>query len=101
SGKILLTGGQSEPIVVSYTGGYDLPDEAPPALKSACELLIREARTYASRQAVSGIRSLAHKESRVQYFDANAALGKNIQTPFTVANETVNSLLYHFMRFWI
>jgi hypothetical protein len=101
SGKIVFTAARSEPIVVTYKGGYLLPDEAPPALKAACELLIREARNYAARQAVSGIRSIAHKESRVQYFDVNAALGKSIQTPFTVANQTVQSLLYHFMRLWV
>ena len=35
---------QSEPIVVTYTGGYTLPDKAPPALKQATEIMVLEGR---------------------------------------------------------
>jgi Phage gp6-like head-tail connector protein len=101
SGKIEFFGSRSEPIVVTYFGGYHLPDEAPPALKAACEMCIRDARTYAARQAVSGIRSISHKESRVMYFDVNAALGKNVGTPMDFVSDMVRTLLYHYMRFWV
>ena len=103
SGKIeFISSGQVEPIVVTYTGGYDLPDEAPPALKAACEILIREARMWAQRAAVSGIRSLSHKEARVQFFDVAATMAKQGGTgPVTAINEAVKGLLYHYMRFQV
>jgi hypothetical protein len=102
SGKIEFTGGnQSEPILVHYKGGYILPDDAPPALKSACIMCIREARTWALRQAVSGIRSISHKESRVMYFDVNAALGKKVTTPMDFVQSIVNSLLSAYMRYYV
>jgi hypothetical protein len=34
----------AEPLVVTYSGGYDLPDDAPPALKQAMMLLVQAAR---------------------------------------------------------
>ena len=42
SGKLSLNGAAaSDEIIVAYTGGYDLPDEAPPALKQAAQLVIQ------------------------------------------------------------
>ena len=70
-----LFGSQAEPIVVTYTGGYKLPDEAPDALKQACTLFVRADRADAQRQATAGIRSLSHKEARVMFFDPNAGSG--------------------------
>ena len=100
SGKIILLGGQAEPIVVTYTGGYDLPDEAPPALKAACEMMVREARMYGQRIAVAGVRSLVHKDSRVQFFDPNAALAKTSgRTPMSSLPDAVRSMLYNYIRF--
>jgi hypothetical protein len=101
SGKIELFASRDEPIVVTYFGGYQLPDEAPPDLKNICILCIREARTYAMRQAVSGIRSLSHKESRVMYHDPNAALGRQVATPMDFVKDMVDNYLYHYMRFWV
>ena len=60
-----------EPVVVTYTGGYELPMEAPFALQSASLLLTREA-YYASIRGDASIRSVSHKEARVMYFDPNA-----------------------------
>ena len=38
----------SEPIRVTYTGGYDLPEDAPPALKQALALIVNSARIWAT-----------------------------------------------------
>lgn len=73
SGKLELFASRSEPVVITYTGGYDLPDDAPPTLKQVCELLIREEQAYLARLGVSGVRSIAHKEARVQFYDPFAA----------------------------
>ena len=47
SGKLTLLGSlggtAGDPIVVTYTGGYELPDEAPPALKAALQLMVQAA----------------------------------------------------------
>src|SRR6516165_4728344 len=40
SGKICYYAGFTEPVGITYTGGYSLPSEAPPALKNAAALLI-------------------------------------------------------------
>lgn len=61
------------PTVVNYVGGYDLPAETPPALKKAAILLAREG-YYAAIRGDATIKSVSHKESRVMYFDPNAAL---------------------------
>ena len=79
SGKIELLGGSTEPIMVHYSGGYKLPDEAPPALKAALELTIRQAQAMLQRLGAGGIRSITHKEARVQFYDP---LGDARQSPW-------------------
>jgi hypothetical protein len=101
SGKLSLFGGQTEPIVVTYTGGYLLPDEAPPALKASCEIMVRSYRMWEQRQATSGIRSISHKEARVMFFDPNVMLKQTGSTPLATAGQTVKDMLYHYMRFWV
>ena len=44
----------------------------------------------------TGIRSISHKEARVMYFDP---LGSKGHSPLTMVGDTVNALLYHYMRF--
>jgi Phage gp6-like head-tail connector protein len=98
-GKIALFATQSEPITVTYTGGYALPDDAPPALQEAMVVIVREARAAAMRAAVSGIRSMSHKESRVVYFDPNLlnrAMAANILNPGIAP--LVDTLLMHYVR---
>ena len=78
SGKIEMLSTWAEPITVTYSGGYHLPDEAPPALKQAVGIAVRDAQAMAQRMATggSGIRSLTHRENRVQFFDPLAVLSK-------------------------
>jgi len=97
SGKIELFGPQPEPIEITYTGGVTLPDKAPPALKQATLLLIREDRATAQRQATSGIRSLSHKEARVMFFDP----AQQLRAQGGGGNQTMNAvsaLLSHYTR---
>lgn len=101
SGKLSLFAGQSEPISVTYTGGYLLPDECPPALKASCEILIRSWRIWNQRQLTSGIRSISHKDARVMFFDPNVLMKQQGSTPLATAGQTVKDMLYHYMRFWV
>jgi hypothetical protein len=99
SGKIELLSTNSEPISITYSGGYKLPDEAPPALKQALALMVREGQAMMQRLAVSGIRGISHKESRVQYFDYQSTMAKIGLTGVTALGMSgANALLMHYVR---
>lgn len=105
SGKLLSTnGGFSEPTAVTYTGGYELPFESPPSLRQASILAVREA-YYASIRGDSTIRMIGHKESRVIYFDPNAALkasgGSSSGGGGSAATRSMKALLERFTRWEI
>jgi hypothetical protein len=106
SGKIEFFDGNSYgvsdsyPVIITYWGGYDLPDEAPPALKQACELLVRIESLMALALSRGGVRSVSHKEKRVMYYDPlQTILGKSLAPGATGLPPAVDSLLKHYMRF--
>jgi hypothetical protein len=101
SGKIELLGTCSEPISVTYSGGYELPNGAPPALKQATILMVREGQALMNRLAVSGIRSISHKDSRVMYFDSTTMANKALFSGSAMSGllgGAANSLLMHYIR---
>jgi hypothetical protein len=70
SGKVsFFTAAAVEPVVVTYWGGYDLPTEAPGALKHAVGLLNLQSRLLASLGTIGGIHQLSHKEARISFHD--------------------------------
>lgn len=77
TGKLRRAGGVfwALPTVIKYTGGYDLPQKAPPALASATLIKTREA-YHAAIRGDATIRMITHKQSRVMFFDPNAAAAK-------------------------
>jgi hypothetical protein len=87
------------PVYVTYTGGYNLPTEAPLPLKQATVVLIMEARMRMVQAQVAGIRQVSHREARVTFFDPNAVLlrlgGKSPST------QAVENLLRQYTRFWV
>lgn len=98
SGKLELFGGQDEPIRVTYTGGFTLPNAAPDALKAACELMVRTARTETTQMATSGIRMIAHKESRVMFYPSSQTTTTTTSSAKGAPMQTIDSLLYHYIR---
>jgi len=58
-------------VVVEYTGGYSLPDDAPPLLSQATIETLRAQRALTSSAAVTlgGIRSTTHGDTTVTYMD--------------------------------
>jgi hypothetical protein len=86
------------PTVVTYTGGYDLPAEAPLPLKQATTLLIMEARMRLQQAQVAGIRSISHKESRIMFFDPNMLLAKILSAHTVGLNPAVDALLKRYIR---
>jgi hypothetical protein len=95
-GKLSIFQNLAEPITVSYSGGYKLPDGAPPALKNACVLLVRNAQIQMTAIASSGIRQLSHGNSRVTFFDP-AAFAK-AQLAGAGTQQAIEALLVHFRR---
>jgi hypothetical protein len=100
SGKLeCLTGSFVEPVVVTYWGGYNLPEDAPLPLKQACALLNIQSKLLASLGMLAGIRLMAHKEARVAFHDPlkilEAAMGgKGSPTQMAVMN-----ILSHYIRY--
>lgn len=99
SGKLTdLTGeGWAEPVVVTYSGGYELPDESPLALQHTTILFAREA-YFAAQRGDQSIRMVAHKESRIIYFDPNIA-NRAVASAGSPAQRAAKDLLAHFTRF--
>jgi hypothetical protein len=86
----------SEPVVVTYTGGYDLPKEAPPSLKQASIILTRES-YYAAARGDASIKLIVHKEARVGYFDPKASAGGS-SSGGSPARRTIENLTLNFTR---
>lgn len=97
TGKLELFQTQSEPIVVTYTGGYNLPDEAPPALRQVCEIMLLEGRALRRSFGSSGIRSISHRESRIMFFDPLVS-GARAAQQFGYSINSINSLLSSYIR---
>jgi hypothetical protein len=95
-GKVQLFNGAADPIVVEYSGGYKLPDEAPDDLKQACGLMIRQYRFQ--NVIASGVRTVAHKESRVQYFSPKDMVATAPVTGGVSITNTIDNLLSHYRR---
>jgi hypothetical protein len=100
SGKLRIEGAWTEPVMVTYSGGYRLPDEAPPALKAATGLLIQAARAQARLSGTAGVRLIMHQDTRVQYSDPVQMYGK-VGSPIQAATDTVADMLGKYMRFYV
>jgi hypothetical protein len=98
SGKLTLFGNTATEVRVTYTGGFNLPEEAPEALKQACGLLISKSRTEQQQAAVSGIRQISHKQARVVFHDPNRAISSSSRTQTSGIDPALNSLLMHYTR---
>jgi hypothetical protein len=94
SGKLTLIGTTADPIIVTYTGGYDLPDEAPPALKAVTQLMVQAGRSQLLRGFNANLRMVQHGDTRVMYYDPNAA-------KLSLAGATVENLLRPYLRFQV
>jgi Phage gp6-like head-tail connector protein len=67
SGRLWTTGCWAETVVaVLYSGGYDLPEQAPARLQRAVIQAVDEGRTVGSRDP--SIREVQHGDTRVSYF---------------------------------
>jgi hypothetical protein len=103
SGKLSIFSNHNEPVVVTYTGGFDLPQEAPYALKHCCSLLVGASKSEQASAALTGVRMISHKESRVMFHNpssggSSSGGGSSVSSQ---AKETVANLLGHYTRLWV
>jgi hypothetical protein len=107
TGKLILIGGCASEILITYTGGYDLPDEAPLELQQALRLRVRQEQTQEAQAATggSGIRMLAHKDSRIMYFSpkdmAGGSTGASGGLSVSAADKAIENLISKYTRYWI
>jgi hypothetical protein len=86
-----------------YSGGYKLPDDAPPALKGVATLVLRDAYWAYLRGAVlTGVRMISHKHARVQYYPQGQTAGSSGSVMSSPATQrAVNDVLAHYIRHWL
>jgi hypothetical protein len=107
TGKLILIDGCAGEILIHYTGGYDLPEEAPLPLQQAAGLMVRAFRTTAAQEATvgSGVRMISHKDSRIMYFSprdlAGGSSGSSGGTSVSATDAAVKNLISKFTRLWI
>lgn len=104
SGRLTRLGASwSDPVTVTYTGGYDLPNDSPIALQQAAMMMTKEAYTASSPSGGAAIRMVAHKESRVMYYDPNKSTSSSSSSSSSgsPARRATADLLKHFIRIWV
>ena len=101
SGKLSLFIDQREPIVITYTGGFDLPDEAPLPLKQALTLMSANWKAQLAMVQVTGVRMIAHKEARVMFHTPTTGGAAQGGGPWSGIPPAVESILMQYCRFWV
>ena len=100
SGKLqIFATGYQEDVVVHYTGGYLLPEEAPMDLKQATTLMAATWKANLAMVQVTGVRMIAHKEARVMFHTPTTGGGVGVHS--TGVPPAVEAILTGYTRFWI
>lgn len=84
SGLAWMDGGWSGRVEISYSGGYDLPDDAPAALQVAALEVLTARQTISDRDP--SLRSVTHGESTVSYWNSTSSSTSGFTT------DVINSL---------
>jgi hypothetical protein len=100
TGKLSIFTARDEPIIISYTGGYLLPDEAPMALKQAAALLVSTSRTEQAAASLTGVRMISHKDSRVMFHSPTSGGGNGSSASSAQTQARVESLLSRYVHHW-
>ena len=99
SGKLSIFTDPAEPIVVTYTGGFELPDEAPMPLKQALTLMAANWKAQLAMVQVTGVRMIAHKEARVMFHTPTTGAAGHTG-PWAGIPPAAESILTQYCRFW-
>lgn len=98
SGKLQIFADYKEDVVVTYSGGYKLPDDAPMDLKQCCVLMAATWKAQLAMVQVTGVRMIAHKEARVMFHTPTTGGpkgGGGAGVP-----PSVEAILTGYTRFW-
>lgn len=99
SGKVSFFGAAVvEPVIITYWGGYNLPDEAPAALKHAIAILNLQSRLLATLGTIGGIHQLSHKEARISFHDPSKILAAAMGQAGAAINPLMQ-VLSHYIRY--
>ena len=71
TGRLWCAGWCNGAVSVSYSGGYDLPEEAPARLQRAVIVAVNEGRTSGTRDP--SIREVQHGDTRISYFTSETS----------------------------
>ena len=71
SGRLWIGGGWPNVVAVTYSGGYQLPENSPARLQKAVIEAVNESRTIGARDA--SIREVQHGDTRISYFTPTMA----------------------------
>jgi hypothetical protein len=101
-GKLSIFTNRAEPIEIEYTGGYELPEEAPLPLQQAVALMVSTSKAEQAAAALTGVRMISHKESRVMFHSptTGGSTGGS-STSSSGVKDTVTALLGHYIKHWI
>ncbi len=84
-------------VVIEYSGGYLLPDNAPPLLQLACIELVAGQRLFSTTAAVDpNLREVQHGDTRVVYQSAGIS-GGNVNASGSIP-ESVTSLINRYVE---
>jgi hypothetical protein len=101
SGKLQIFTGYQEDVVVTYSGGYNLPDEAPMDLKQCIVLMAATWKAQLAMVQVTGVRMISHKESRVMFHTpTNTASAPGSGSSAGVPS-AVEAILEGYTRYWV
>lgn len=87
-------------VSITYSGGYHLPDGAPPALKQA-SFLIGKDQFYSAQRGDASIRMISHKGSRVMYFSPEQIAGGSKSTGSSGNSKAIENLLSRYIRRYV
>jgi len=71
SGRVWVDGCWNGSVAITYSGGYDLPEEAPARLQKAVIEAVQEGRTSGARDP--SIREVQHGDTRISYFTSSTS----------------------------
>jgi hypothetical protein len=83
-------------VVANYSGGYDLPDEAPALLAQACIEALRAQRANAGRNP--GVRDVQHGDTRVSFNDYYNRFGLAGSGGTSIFPPNVTDMIEHYKR---